>query len=147
MWIAGENITYIKEITTQYFKIAVNFPTIYHHILHSHRIPIENPIVQEYLFEYAVCSNIERVEVAYCKQDERVALSCKFSFSAHVEMCTAVKQLNRGTLYHLRPEHPVIDAVGYVKVDGQPWLLMIQVSLSQYKQHDSKAGDLMNRVN
>ena len=72
--------------------------------------------------------------------------SFKFSFHVHVEMFTAVQQLSEGTLYHLRPKHPVIDAVGYLKVDEQLWLLLIQESLSPYTNHRLKAGDLMSTV-
>ena len=33
-----------------------------------------------------------------------------------------VPGLADGILYHLRPGHPVIDAVAFVKVDDTPWL-------------------------
>lgn len=96
----------------------------------------------------AICKEIEGVEVSYCNQtDENAVVSSKFSFSVRVDMSTStVKQLNKDTLYHLRLRHPVIDAVGYFEVNAQPWLLMMQVSLTPYAKHGSKAGDLLKPV-
>ena len=56
--------------------------------------------------------------------------------------------MTEGILYHLREKHPVIDAVGKFKeAKGQKvWLLMVQVSLSSYTQHRSKAANLLDRV-
>ena len=42
-----------------------------------------------------------------------------------------------------RPKHPVINAVGYLTLNEKPWLLMIQVSLSPYKEHRPKAKILL----
>jgi hypothetical protein len=49
-----------------------------------------------------------------------------------------VKEIQSNVLYHLKPNRPVIDAVAYVNQT----LLLIQVSLSEYERHKSKAGDL-----
>ena len=56
-----------------------------------------------------------------------------------------MKELKKKVLYRLRHCHPVIDAVGYTEdKNNQPWLLLIQVSLSTYAAHNSKAEDLLD---
>ena len=53
----------------------------------------------------------------------------------------------QGSLVQLREKHPVIDAVTRVKDQtDKEWLLLIQVSLSAYSEHKSKAGDLQKRI-
>ena len=48
---------------------------------------------------------------------------------------------------HLRDKHPIIDAVGRLKdQNDKEWLLLIQVSLSTYSEHKSKAGDLQKQI-
>ena len=51
-----------------------------------------------------------------------------------------------GCVVHLPNTHPVIDGVARLK-DGQEreWLLLIQVSLSSYVEHRSKAIKLVDK--
>lgn len=59
----------------------------------------------------------------------------------------ALGVLSFGALVHLKERHPITDAVGELKdQEGKEWLLLIQVSLSTYKDHYSKAGDLCEAV-
>jgi len=60
---------------------------------------------------------------------------------------TPLKQMSENALYHLREQHPVIDAVGvFLCSDATKWLLLIQISLCKYSSHSSKAGDLKKQV-
>jgi len=43
-----------------------------------------------------------------------------------------IEELSLGTLYHLKYTYPVIDAVGYLKVDECPSLVFVQVLLTPY---------------
>ena len=50
-------------------------------------------------------------------------------------------------IVQLREKHPVIDAVARVRDQtDKEWLLLIQVSLSAYSEHKSKAGDLQKQI-
>lgn len=40
----------------------------------------------------------------------------------------------------------MIDAVAYVNIENTPWLLLIQVSFSEYKYHRSKVDNLKDKV-
>jgi len=76
-----------------------------------------------------------------------------FRIAVHIEEPggTLLRELKKGCLYHLRSHHPVIDYATLLTdaVDTnkqQHWLLLVQVSLSPYKVHKSKAGVLWNKV-
>ena len=51
-------------------------------------------------------------------------------------------------IYHLRQRHPAIDAVCVAEEDNcrQKYLLLIQVSISPYKEHHSKGIDIRKTV-
>lgn len=57
-----------------------------------------------------------------------------------------MRKMTSGVLYYLREQHPVIDAVASVVKGDELWLLMIQVSLSQYRDHRSKAAHLFKEI-
>ena len=60
---------------------------------------------------------------------------------------TPLKRMSENALYHLREQHPVIDAVAvFLGSDATKWLLLIQISLCKYSSHSSKAGDLKKQV-
>ena len=59
-----------------------------------------------------------------------------------VEDSTEIKKLPAGILYHLRYTYPVIDAIGYLKVNGNYYLVFVQLSLSEYRYHRTKMSDL-----
>ena len=58
----------------------------------------------------------------------------------------AINQLQLGMLHHLRYTYPVIDAIGYLRVDGTPSLVFVQISLSEYSKHFTKMDDLNTTV-
>ena len=53
----------------------------------------------------------------------------------------ALTSIFSSTLYHLRVQHPAIDAVGLFKndLDRDMYLVLLQVSLSTYANHEAKA--------
>ena len=63
---------------------------------------------------------------------------------------TALSSLATRMLYHLRMQHPVIDAVGVFDTSDTSncgrYLVMIQVSLSRYSVHESKATNIYNKL-
>lgn len=65
----------------------------------------------------------------------RVEISCVLAE-------TDIKVLKLGILYHLRYTYPVIDMVGYLKVEDSPSLVFIQISLQQYSLHSTKLENL-----
>ena len=153
-WIEAEGITYIKETTENGFTLALNFPSAYDAFMmvllecvKSDKLrAINDRSIQGILFEHVICNELKEIQVSYCGYTDVEVKSARFSFRVNVAMSTAVKQLVAGTLYHLRPGHSVLDAVGYLVVDEQPWLLMIQVSLSTYSNHKSKLGNLLDAI-
>ena len=66
----------------------------------------------------------------------------KIDISRHI-FSELIAKLEVGILIHLRYTYPVIDAVGYLCVDGEPSLVFMQISLSKYSQHDTKLKDLL----
>ena len=94
----------------------------------------ESMAVDDYYFEVAVCDHIAELEVCYQNVNQPESL-CKFVFEDRVNLKVSepAKKLKMGVLYHLRPCHPVVDAVAYVyDQDGKPWLLLIQMSIFTY---------------
>jgi hypothetical protein len=161
-WLYAEKITYInfKDEDKGIFALALNFPTCYDILmstlrdLHSEKTmdPIRNPIIDGYFFEHAICSTISSLNVAFAKTDEAPTQQSNldaitFNFCGHVSQTESnlpVVGLVKNVLYSLRPCHPVIDAVAYVEASESPWLVLVQVSLSDYKSHKSKLCDLKN---
>ena len=59
-----------------------------------------------------------------------------------------LQELHEGVLYHLREKHPVIDAVGLLRdSEKELWLVLIQISMSTYQTHRSKAQNVKDFVN
>lgn len=152
-WICAEGITYINETTKDNFTLGLNFPSAYDVLMSvlqarvkNKKVRVVNPIILGLLFEHALCNELKNFEVSYCRQQDVAPISARFGFNTTVAMSTAVNELVNGTLYRLRPRHPVIDAVGYLMEGSQPWLLLMQVSISTYSNHTSKVKDLLNPV-
>ena len=143
--------------------MSVNFPTIYTALMKNIRKVLRestNPkvsnhrIIDGYYFEDAVLEGLEELVVMYAnKQKEVKGEVAMFRIAVRIEEPggTPLRELKKGCLYHLRSHHPVIDYAALLTdaVDTnkqQHWLLLVQVSLSPYKEHKSKAGDLWNKV-
>ena len=106
---------------------------------------VNNVFMHGIRFEDETCSNIPHFEVCYGSKN-KVEGTCTLSVEVRTTMKLdePVRELKPGVLYHLRPLHPVIDAVGYLRgKDNISWLVLVKVSLSDYSHHDSKAEDLL----
>jgi hypothetical protein len=129
------------------FELAINFPGIYEALMRmlkdNRKIEVHNAIVDGYYFKEAICAGMNKLDIVYCDQEENDRVG-SYIFEFHVKQRpgTPVKKIQPNVLYHLRPNHPVIDAVAYVNQT----LVLIQVSLSKYEVHKSKAGDLQNII-
>ena len=160
-WVRAENITYVSRLYKNgSFVLQMNFPTCYAGLLHMFRkyrnedsVRPHSRIIDGIYFEYAVCKKVKQLQVVYSKHKEAIPRQCdleaitfKFTAAVNQRACTPLTGLAEGVLYQLRSCHPVIDAVAYIKKDSIQWLLLIQVSLSAYKDHDSKVEDLNNPV-
>ena len=160
-WVCAENITYIsRRYMDGSFVLEMNFPTCYSELLcmlHGHRneksVRPHSRILDEIYFEDALCKKIKQLEVVYSKskkaiprRDDLEAITFKFTATVCQRPCTPLTGLAEGVLYQLRSCHPVIDAVAYIKKDSIQWLLLIQVSLSAYKYHESHIEDLNKPV-
>ena len=159
-WIHAEHITFISKRYERGYLLEMNFPTCYRELLkmlHRHK-NVENVrkhshIIDGAYFEDDFCSQVKTLDVIYSRKEEGMSAqddlkSITFSFTASVSLTfgSPLKAVAEGILYQLRPCHPVIDAVAYVKVEKIQWLLLIQVSLSAYDKHGSKVQDLKNYV-
>ena len=110
-------------------------------------------IIEGFRFKSLICSAIPQLDLLYSKKDEligrqRDGTSSAIEFKSHISKqdsaLPVVECLMSGTLVYLRPCHPVIDAVAYAtSKEGIPWLLFVQVSLSEYDQHKSQRSSRM----
>ena len=154
-WLASEGITYIAREGDSEFELALNFPLILSPIremLQARDYTSElqlNMIIRGYRFESAVLNKLDGNDIAisYSKEGETpTGDTFKFDVMVPLRPGKPLRKMNRGVLYYLREQHPVIDAVAIVVKEDNVWLLMIQVSLSQYKDHRSKAAHLLKHI-
>ena len=153
----AENLTCVVEQSEGFFKLAVNYPSIYDMLLSmfqelaqelgtSHISNENSKILQGLSFKAHVCVSLKEISVCCYGRRGGSQMQTTFRFNFHKNY-TWNKQLTKGVLYRLRPFHPVIDAVGYTEdSDGEPWLLLIQVSLSNYKANSTKVEDLLDNT-
>ena len=159
-WIHAEHITFISKHYKRGYLLEMNFPTCYRELLkmlHRHKneenVRKHSHIIDGAYFEDDFCSQVKTLNVIYSKKEEGMSArldlkAITFSFTASVSLTfgSPLKAVAEGILYQLRPCHPVIDAVAYVKVKKIQWLLLIQVSLSAYDKHRSQIQHLKNYV-
>jgi hypothetical protein len=161
-WVHAESMTYISNLTDKEFTLSMNFPTCYNILLemlcenrNENGIKVHSSIIDGFRFEVLICSAISRLDILYSKKDGLLGRqpdgkSIVFQFESQISMQESalpfVNRLMNGTLVHLRPCHPVMDAVAYITKEDIPWLLFVQVSLSEYDDHKSKAMDVYNEV-
>ena len=106
------------------------------------KVDFKSAIVDGLFFEDAICKKINTLDIKYSKTDDSIK-PANFKIIAHSEEMTALQIIHPNILYHLRDFHPTIDAIGcFTDEEGVKWLVVIQISLSTYNKHKSKAADL-----
>ena len=153
-YLSSENITYIVHEDKEFFRLAVNYPPVYDLLIdtfkgimrHVKRMPECNKrVLQGHYFESLVCEKIKKFHLHYQNCKTNSFGDFEFQHYDKNKGKLPVKTLMKQVLYHLRPFHPVVDAVGYTEDSkGNKWLLLIQVSLSTYSDHKSKASNLLD---
>lgn len=154
-WVASQGITYISHEDANHFVLALNFPLILSYLMEmlatrsATNNTTYNDLIRGYRFEHALLDSLNELVLVYNNQEDMIRRTANFKFTARVQCRSgqALTRMEEGILYHLRAKHPVIDAAARVNDgNGKKWLLLLQVSLSPYKEHMSKAADLKNHV-
>ena len=156
-WLSEENLTYIAEESETEFRLVVNYPTLYENLMVALKAYLGNPafqlhhfnddFIRGYHFERLVCDTIQELAVICQSTDDKCTHTFRFESYSAMTGTEPVTELVMGVLYRLRPCHPTIDAVAYIcDEQNQPWLLLIQVSLSKYSAHTSKVTHLTNPI-
>ena len=150
-YIALENLVYRREDANE-CTFTLSFPSLYgnfiKHLKKCFREKkdayLKSPTVQGLIFEEEVLNCLENLQIDV-KNWKNELLHLEFSFEkATYQLSTLLKDIKIGVLYHLHAGHHVIDGVCVAKdVNKNEWyLLLIQVSLSTYSSHPSKAYDI-----
>ena len=154
-WLAVEGVTYIESQTGDAFRLKVNYPPIVQILVeHFRSIKLSsttyNAIMNGYRFEAKFLAETKSLDLTYNDQEKHTTPTVAV-FTNVNPLCDSkgmpLYTIAQGSLVKLREKHPVIDAVGRLKDQtDKEWLLLIQVSLSAYSAHKSKAGDLQKRI-
>ena len=113
------------------------FREIVEKIYNSETIP-DVPLVHGFVYELYYVNLMKLRKTMSMKGHSE----SKIVDSKEVSDVDVIAELLLGTLYHLKYTYPVIDAVGYLEVDGVPSLVFVQVSLSPYSSHSTKINNL-----
>ena len=113
------------------------FREIVEKIYNSETIP-DVPLVHGFVYELYYVNQMKLRKTMSMKGHSE----SKIVDSKEVSDVDVIAELLLGTLYHLKYTYPVIDAVGYLEVDGIPSLVFVQVSLSPYSSHSTKINNL-----
>ena len=158
-YVAREHLIYVANKDT--FEIRMHIPALYDYLIvdlkkryskpdsdiHS------NPIVQGYMFETAFLSSKllrEHPLTIQAVNSDQPASPRTFQFPS-LNPCGSqllgalTTNLEENCVYHLRNRHPAIDGVCVTCIDAKKYLLLLQVSLSPYKDHVSKGNDIIKQ--
>ena len=110
------------------------------------------PIVKGYVFEgrFLQCNNLHHLTISTVREEAVTPKTFMFSslVSATVQETQPIQhRLADNQIYHLRPKHPAIDGV-CVAIDSNNvrCLLLLQVSIGEYKKHESKGIHIRKKV-
>lgn len=140
-------------------RIKLLFPPMYNEIVQRLKDKFEDqdakvcalPIVKGYVFESRFLQNRDLSELSISAMNEAGVLPTRFKFSSLIsafeQQSGPIRCLTDNEICHLRPQHPTIDGV-CVALDSNDdkYLLLLQVSISDYRSHDSKGIDIRNEV-
>ena len=140
-------------------RIKLLFPPMYNKIVQQLKSKFEDhdakvcalPIVKGYLFESRLLQNRHLSDLSISAMNEAEVQPTRFRFSslipAYEQQSGPIRCLTDNEICHLRPQHPAIDGV-CVALDSNDdkYLLLLQVSISEYRLHESKGIDIRNEV-
>ena len=150
-YVSLEGLTY----ETEKGVLAVNFPQStaalidkLKYLAKDDKRISQNPIIRGYLFEDSILETKSFVLMASVKRKNE-DLKHVFQVPPSTgQLNGALTSIFSSTLYHLRVQHPAIDAVGLFKndLDDDMYLVLLQVSLSTYANHEAKSVDIYKSV-
>ena len=150
-------IEYICEIHEKENIVVCNIPYIQEFLLKElsqlqrwKEIP-NNPVLNGYIFEEDFLRQIYSLRyIEVCSWKSGINRSYKFriDYLWTMNVGEMLPKMEKGMLYHLRHNHPVIDAVGLLRrTDKSKYhLIFVQVSMTKYASHSSKIKDLFRVV-
>ena len=158
-----EYLTYcIENPDGKQFSVKMYIPAMYPYLVHElkrmyskKQSNVHNiPIVQGYLFEEAffLAKQLKThpLSIKTLNINTRSPRTFKFSTltpAAAQQTGAITSKLKPGYMYHLRSGHPAIDSVCVALTESEEkFLLLLQVSLSSYSEHLSKAVDIRRGV-
>ena len=140
-------------------RIKLLFPPMYNKIVQQLKSKFEDndakvcalPIVKGYLFENRFLQNRQLSYLSISAINEAEMEPTEFKFTSLIpatkQQSGAIRCLTDNQICHLRPKHPAIDAVCVaLDSDNVKYLLLLQVSLSEYRLHESKGIDIRKEV-
>jgi len=140
---------YFRKPNKQQFTVHCTFPclfTLINEILSaslSQDQIMSIPIVQRFLYEdhfFTDFTSTMRLVVLTADGN------AKYLFTGLLKAESGLS-LEVGPLYHLRYTYPVIDGVGYARLEGDKVaLIFVQVSLSKYTKHAAKVSNLLEHA-
>ena len=159
-YVAHECLTCKEDKDGDYFTLRIVFPGFYETFVKkcsrlfkssSDDMIKRCPSVQGLIFEHEFLTHTNLRTLTVSAINDQTTTPETFSFfinPAYCQMQKALISLTQSCLHYLRPGHRAIDAVCLTTEieSGENYLLLIQVSLSEYAKHKSKALDIHAKV-
>ena len=144
-WAAQHHILcYQKSVDGKKFVVLTALPCfnmllteIISKLSESQSIP-DVPLVHGFFYEDQFFSMVTS-PTSIAVHSETKAMTVEISCVSTEEI---KEDMSLGVLYHLRYTYPIIDGIGYLKVNETPSIIFVQISLSEYKHHSTKLKDL-----
>jgi hypothetical protein len=162
-YLACENLTYACT-SEDTFEIKLHIPDVYDCVVDELRDKYKKrdtevysiPLVRGYIFENEFLSSKKLHETPLTVLAVNVDTSVPFEFNfpslipSNSQLSGPLKtKLEERRVYYLRKRHPAIDAVVCIETtdeDTRKCLLLLQVSISPYKEYTSKGKDIRKTI-
>lgn len=156
-YVALENLAYISTCDNEQFYLTLTFPTLFVSFLnilkakfhHKERGYLQSPTVQGLIFEEKVLKNMTTLNVSVKDRESSDLKNLSFHVNGATQQLTELLQvMTPNSIYHLNLGHNAIDGVCIAEDQGSKewYLLLIQVSLSRYSSHRSKADSIGKKI-
>lgn len=152
--MAKESLTYVKSTDSNQFYLEMYDPQkgviilerftafVQHNLSCKNQDFLQIPAVRGYRFEELLLQELQELCVsAKCLNAGIKRFECEIT-GGFMNLTEPLKRIEPKTMYHLRIGHHSID--GLLLHDS--YLFLIQVSLSSYAKHESKAISIQSRV-